>query len=121
MKITAVRCAAVAIPIQRPTSISTRRLSTREFVLVWVDTDAGVTGCGYTYAGTLGGRVTRLCVEDMLAPLVVGSDPRQVEASWDRMFKETLLVGRRGAVLRAARAGASAISGRGRASPRCSS
>jgi L-alanine-DL-glutamate epimerase-like enolase superfamily enzyme len=101
MKITSVRSATVAIPVRRPTAISTRQLAVREFVLVWLGTDAGVEGLGYTYAGTLGGRVVQASVDTALAGMLIGQDPRYTEQLWDRMFKETLLVGRRGAMIRA--------------------
>src|SRR5712692_3751214 len=101
MKITSVRSATVAIPVQRPTAISTRVLAVREFVLVWIGTDAGVEGLGYTYAGTVGGRVVQTCVDTVLKDVVLGEDPRFTERLWDRMFKQSLLVGRRGGMLRA--------------------
>ncbi|HUX87508.1 MAG TPA: mandelate racemase/muconate lactonizing enzyme family protein, partial [Chloroflexota bacterium] len=101
MQITNVRTATVAIPVKRPTAISTRSLAIREFVLVWLESDVGVEGLGYTYAGTNGGRVVQMCVDTILARLVVGQDPRYTELIWDRMFKESLLVGRRGGTLRA--------------------
>ncbi len=101
MKITGVRAATVAIPVKRPTAISTRQLAVREFVLAWLETDAGIEGLGYTYAGTLGGRVVQACVETVLGGILVGEDARYTERLWDRMFKETLLVGRRGAMMRA--------------------
>ena len=101
MKITGVRTATIAIPVKRPTAISTRRLTTREFVFVWIETDEGVEGLGYTYAGTLGGRIIQTAIETTLVNLVIGEDPRYTERLWDRMFKDTLLVGRRGGQLRA--------------------
>ena len=101
MKITAVRAAAVRVPLERPTKIATRVLGGRDYVLAWVDTDEGVTGLGYTYAGTLGGRIVQACVEDALAPILVGEDPFAIERLWARMFQETLLIGRRGAIIRA--------------------
>src|SRR5712692_5454109 len=101
MKITSVRATTVAIPVQRPTAISTRVLATREFVLVHVQTDDGLEGVGYTYAGTIGGRVVQTCVETVLADVVVGQDPRYTELIWEAMFKQSLLVGRRGGMLRA--------------------
>ncbi|MHB1007533.1 MAG: mandelate racemase/muconate lactonizing enzyme family protein [Chloroflexota bacterium] len=101
MKITDVRSATVAIPVKRPTAISTRSLAVREFVLVWVRTDAGIEGVGYTYAGTVGGRVTQTAVDTVVKPLLVGKDARYTEAIWERAFKESLLVGRRGGMLRA--------------------
>jgi L-alanine-DL-glutamate epimerase-like enolase superfamily enzyme len=101
MKITKVRTATVAVPIQRPTAISTRVLSAREYVLAWLDTDEGVTGFGYTYAGTVGGRIVQACIDDVLAPILSEADPRYSEQLWSQMFKQTLLIGRRGALIRA--------------------
>lgn len=101
MKITNVRTATVAIPIRRPTAISTRRLAGREYILVWLETDAGVEGLGYTYAGTVGGRVVQACVDTVLQPLIQGQDGRYTERLWERMYRESLLVGRRGGMLRA--------------------
>src|SRR5215211_2249011 len=101
MKITAVRTATLRVPIERPTKIATRVLGGRDYVLAWIETDEGVTGVGYTYAGTLGGRVVQACIDDALGPLLDGEDPLAIERLWARMFQETLLIGRRGAMLRA--------------------
>jgi L-alanine-DL-glutamate epimerase-like enolase superfamily enzyme len=101
MKVTAVRGATLTIPMEHPTKIATRTLAGRDYVLAWIETDEGVAGLGYTYAGTLGGRVVQACIDDALAPLVVGDDPFAIERLWGRMFQETLLLGRRGAVVRA--------------------
>jgi L-alanine-DL-glutamate epimerase-like enolase superfamily enzyme len=101
MKITAVRTVALTIPIDRPTKMATRTLDGRDYVLAWVETDEGITGLGYTYAGTLGGRVVQACINDTLAAVIVGDDPFATARLWGRMFQETLLLGRRGAMLRA--------------------
>lgn len=101
MKITAVRTATLRVPIERPTKIATRVLGGRDYVLAWIETDEGVTGLGYTYAGTLGGRIVQTCIDDALAPLLVGEDPLTIERHWARMYQETLLIGRRGAIIRA--------------------
>lgn len=97
MKITGVRTATVSIPLREPTRISTRLILGREFVLCWIDTDEGVTGLGYTY----GGRLIQAAIDFNLAGLLVGQDPEATERLWSSMFQETLLLGRRGAVLRA--------------------
>ena len=101
MKVTAVRSAALSVPIERPTKIATRALGGRDYVLAWVETDEGITGLGYTYAGTAGGRVVQACIDDLLAGVLVGEDPFAIERLWARMFQESLLLGRRGAMLRA--------------------
>jgi L-alanine-DL-glutamate epimerase-like enolase superfamily enzyme len=100
MKITAVRSATVRVPLERPTRIATRLLSGRDYILAWIDTDQGLTGLGYTYAGTLGGRIVQAGIDDALQPLLLGEDPFAIERLWARMFQETLLIGRRGALIR---------------------
>jgi L-alanine-DL-glutamate epimerase-like enolase superfamily enzyme len=101
MKITDVRTVTVRVPIERPTAISTRQLGAREYILVWVDTDASHTGTGYTYAGTVGGQAVHELVRGALRPLLIGQDPHLIERHWAAMYQEVLLTGRRGAALRA--------------------
>ncbi len=101
MKITSVRSVLVRIPLQRPVRIATREVHGREFVLTFVQTEDGLQGIGYTYAGTVGGTMVRAAVDDVLTPLLLNSDASLIEQHWARMFQEGLLVGRRGALLRA--------------------
>jgi L-alanine-DL-glutamate epimerase-like enolase superfamily enzyme len=101
MKITDVRTVTVRVPIERPTAISTRQLGAREYILVWIDTDAGHTGIGYTYAGTVGGQAVYDLVRGVFRPLLIGQDPQLIERHWAAMYQEVLLAGRRGAALRA--------------------
>jgi L-alanine-DL-glutamate epimerase-like enolase superfamily enzyme len=101
MKITDLRTTAVRVPVERPTAISTRQLAAREYVLVWIDTDAGHTGIGYTYAGTVGGPAVSALLHAALRPLLLGQDPQLIERHWAAMYQEVLLTGRRGAALRA--------------------
>jgi len=101
MKITDLRTVAVRVPVERPTAIATRQLGAREYILVWIDTDAGHTGIGYTYAGTVGGQAVYDLVKDALRPLLIGKDPRLIEGHWAAMYQEVLLTGRRGAAMRA--------------------
>lgn len=97
-----IRARAFRIPIEKPTSISTRVLSAREFVIVTVTRDDGPDiGVGYTYAGTSGGLIVKDFVNDILAGLLAVRDPDDIVGSWESMFQETLLIGRRGAALRA--------------------
>ena len=101
MKITDIRTAVVRVPIDRPTAIATRQLGAREYILVWIDNDAGHTGVGYTYAGTVGGAATYEFLREAFQPLLLGQDPRLIEHHWAAMYQEVLLAGRRGAALRA--------------------
>jgi L-alanine-DL-glutamate epimerase-like enolase superfamily enzyme len=101
MKVTEVLAASVVIPLKTPTSFSTRTINDRHYTLVRVRTDTGVEGLGFCYCGNRGGHIVAHAVRDLLAPVVVGRDAHQVEGAWDAMYKDALLMGRRGAVLRA--------------------
>src|SRR5262249_34759101 len=82
MQITDLRTVAVRVPVERPTAIATRQLGAREYILVWIDTDDGPTGIGYTYAGTVGGQAVYDLVKEALRPLLIGKDPRLIEGHW---------------------------------------
>lgn len=101
MEITSVRSVLLRIPLERPVRIATRDVRWREFVLAFVEEADGRQGVGYTYAGTVGGSMVRAAVEDVLTPLLVGQDAGLIEARWAAMWQDGLLVGRRGALLRA--------------------
>ncbi len=99
-QITSVEARLVRVPVARPTRIATRVLGQRDYLLVTVRA-GDFEGTGYSYAGTGGGEVLRAAVWSQLAPVLVGSDVDDIVGAWDRMYQETLLSGRRGAVLRA--------------------
>jgi L-alanine-DL-glutamate epimerase-like enolase superfamily enzyme len=93
---------ALRLPVERPTRISTRTLDNRDYVIVSARrSDGDAVGIGYAYAGTTGGRMLAEIVNELLAPVVVGRDGGDIVGAWERMYQETLLVGRRGGVLRA--------------------
>jgi L-alanine-DL-glutamate epimerase-like enolase superfamily enzyme len=102
MTITRIETRAVRMPLSRNTSMSTRRLDKRDFVLVTVEADdTDHVGLGYAYAGTTGGRLLAQAVHELLEPVAMGADARDITGLWERMYQETLLAGRRGVVLRA--------------------
>lgn len=97
MKITDVESLLIAIPLRKPTSMSNRTVTAREYVVTRVRTDEGITGVAYT----IGGAVVLSALRDTLRPLTLGADPFDTERLWDRLFKSTLTMGRKGAVIRA--------------------
>lgn len=102
MKITSLKAIAVRVPVKRPTRISTRVLDKRDYVLVRIKReDADLEGVGYVYAGTSGGALVAEAVNAILAPLLLGRSADDIVGAWDAMYQETLLHGRRGAVMRA--------------------
>jgi L-alanine-DL-glutamate epimerase-like enolase superfamily enzyme len=102
MSVTRVTAQTVRIPVSRPTRMSNRILHQRDFVTVAIETDeSDHIGIGYVYAGTTGGRIVRDAVTDLLSPTIIGQSPDPIFEHWERMYQETLLSGRRGAVVRA--------------------
>jgi L-alanine-DL-glutamate epimerase-like enolase superfamily enzyme len=92
----------MTVPIGHPTRISTRVLTHREYVVVEARrSDGPEVGIGYAYVGTSGGQVVARGVVDVVAPVVARHDPDDIVGCWEAMFQESLLIGRRGALLRA--------------------
>lgn len=60
-------------------------------------TDEGVTG----FVPARGGNLTRVLVEEVLKPCVIGEDPMNNERIWSKMYWGTLGSGRRGAFISA--------------------
>ena len=100
-RIIAVRARCVAIPLAAPTSFSSRSVLERHYGLVEVEADDGVRGLGFCYVGSKGARLFRVAVEDVLRDNVLGRDAHEVEAIWDAMYRDALLHGRTGTVMRA--------------------
>ena len=101
MKITRLEACTCVVPLETGMSIATRTIQERHFTLVKVRTDSGAEGLGFCYGGHKAGHLVTLAIRDLLRDVVVGRDLHQVEAIWDSMYRETLLHGRRGSVLRA--------------------
>lgn len=95
-----VDAVAVSVPLKTVTSMSSRTVSERHYVVVRITTDSGVEGVGYTYAGNSGGKIVRDIISDILKPLLIGRSEYDAEGLWKAMYQEALLIGRRGAVLR---------------------
>jgi D-arabinonate dehydratase len=102
-KITEVYSAAVEIPLAKPVSWSNVSVSAREFILCWVLDDEGNVGFAYGMGSRFprGACLMHQAIQDNLKHLVVDQDPFMSEAIWDAMSKESLLIGRQGAVMRA--------------------
>ena len=74
--------------------IATGRLTT----LVKVHTDTQAIGLGTTYSHPT---LVRTVIEQQLKPFLIGEDPTEVEALWDRMYRITRWYGRKGAAVSA--------------------
>lgn len=100
-KIASVSVCIARVPLDRVTSFATRTVSARDYCLVKVASTGGVTGIGFCYVGSTGGRIAQAAVEELLAPRLLGQESLRVEGLWQEMYQDTLLQGRAGSVMRA--------------------
>ena len=100
-RIEKIDCCVVRVPMDRPTSFSTRTVEAREYGLVKARTTDGAEGIGYCYCGHKGGRLFAVAVQELLASVLLGQDANYTEMLWREMYAESLLHGRAGTVMRA--------------------
>lgn len=98
MKITAVEARTVVIPLDQPVRMAGLTVSERDFTLVRIEAEGCATGVGYTLSR---GADVAAVVERHLAPLLVGEDALLTERLWERMYRGTLFLGRKGLLMRA--------------------
>ena len=101
MQVVSLESCTCVVPLEAGVAFATRAIQERHYTLVRVRTDTGAVGIGFCYGGNKAGHLVTVAVRDLLKGVVVGRDAHQVEAIWDTMYREALLHGRRGAVLRA--------------------
>ncbi len=99
--IASVSVCIARVPLDKATSFATRTVSARDYCLVKVTSSEGVSGIGFCYVGSAGGRIAQAAVEELLAPRLLGQESLRVEGLWHEMYQDALLQGRAGAVMRA--------------------
>jgi L-alanine-DL-glutamate epimerase-like enolase superfamily enzyme len=101
MKITAVRAIPLAIPLREtPPLVSAWAGRASKQILVEVRTDAGITGWGEAFAYGAPLAVANV-IDEALAPMLVGQDPGEIEATVDRLHRALMIWGRRGLAMMA--------------------
>jgi L-alanine-DL-glutamate epimerase-like enolase superfamily enzyme len=101
MPITALQANTVVVPLEVDTAIATRAIKNREYTLVRVTSDNGTEGYGFCYGGSHSGHLSTTAARDLLRQHVVGKEYQDTEPLWNSMFRDSVLHGRRGSVLRA--------------------
>src|SRR5258708_24994328 len=99
--IASVSVCNACVPLDRITSFATRTVKVRCYCLVKIRSADGAEGLGYCYTGNSAGNIVRSAVQELLAPMLIGQDSTRVEGLWDEMYREALLQGRTGTVMRA--------------------
>jgi len=99
-KIESIQVALARIPLDKVTSFATRTVRARDYALVKVRSDAGHEGIGFCYVGSTGAPIALAAVQDLLAPLLLGQEANRTEGLWQEMYRESILQGRAGTVMR---------------------
>ena len=71
----------------------------RQFVVVEIATKGGLTGLGYLHILGDGSATIACCLEEMIAPRILGRDATEVEGIWQSLWKSTYRVGRAGVAI----------------------
>ncbi|MDB4896745.1 MAG: mandelate racemase, partial [Firmicutes bacterium] len=98
MKITSILTQWLRIPLPRPVGFSIKTLTHRDYLLVRVRSDAGIEGIGVTL-NDASAAPAKAAVDELLAPMALGHDPRNITEIWERLYWQTVRAGRRGSAL----------------------
>lgn len=96
MKIADIRTHLLSVPFADPPKTGFLSLGGIDLLVVEVETASGVVGTGHLHPLAGGLRTLEMCVNEMLKPLLIGEDIREVEALWRKMWKATFIQGRMG-------------------------
>lgn len=99
--ISSITSSLVRMPLENAASFATRKVTHRDYVLVKIADAAGNEGIGLTYAGSSAGSIVQEAITVLLGPLLIGADAFAIEAHWEKMYREAMLHGRAGSVMRA--------------------
>jgi len=97
-RIALVTTYALAVPLRRPVADSTYFRATWNVPVVEITTDDGVIGTGIS-GGWAGHDLICQTIDAYFAPLLIGEDPADIRAIWERLYWSDLhWVGRAGVV-----------------------
>jgi len=100
MKIADVRTYCLATTLETPFAYSQGWVKRRGATLVEVTTDSGLSGWGESICmGLQPPQIAAAAIEHALKPILVGSDPRDLEVLWHRMYHHTRDYGQKGALM----------------------
>jgi len=96
VKVTQIRTVQVQIPFERPLRTSIHHVEGVDAVLLFVDTDAGITGESYLFAF---GAAKLGVLEGMVRSLehhLIGKDPHMRQQVWTEMWRDINFLGHKG-------------------------
>lgn len=99
MIITGMRTVRVDVPLDRPIKTAIHDVRSVGCVLVFLDTDAGLTGESYMFTMNAARLDVLEAMARSLEALVVGRDPHEVEDIWRAMWADVNFIGWRGVTI----------------------
>jgi L-alanine-DL-glutamate epimerase-like enolase superfamily enzyme len=86
LRVTGTRSFLLRIPVGREIADSMQSVTHLELAGLEVATDTGITGTGYTITVGHGGSVIREVIDSLFAGDLVGTDPRNVRETWQKLY-----------------------------------
>lgn len=99
MKITGIRTMTVDVPLEEPVITAIHDIRSIGYLLVFVDTEAGVTGEGHLFSLPARHLAPLEAMTAVLGQSLVGEDAHRVEGIWHRLWGEVNFVGHKGVPL----------------------
>ena len=96
MKITGIRTMTVDVPLEEPVITAIHDIRSIGYVLVFVDTDADVTGEGHLFSISARHMEPLEAMAAGLGRALVGEDAHRVEGLWHRLWGEVNFFGHKG-------------------------
>jgi len=96
MVITDIRTHLLSVPYTDPPQTGFMTLPLIDLLVVEIETRSGVIGVGHLHPLAGGMRTIEMCIHEMLEPLLIGEDARDVEHLWQKMWQATFIQGRMG-------------------------
>ena len=96
MIIADIRTHLLSVPFTDPPKTGFLTLPLINLLVVEVETSSGVIGVGHLHPIAGGLRTIEMCIHEMLEPLLIGEDARDVERLWQKMWQATFIQGRMG-------------------------
>jgi len=99
MKITGIRTMTVDVPLEEPVITAIHDIRSIGYVLVFVDTDAEVTGEGHLFSLPARHLAPLEAMVAVLGSSLIGEDAHRVEGIWHKLWTEVNFVGHKGVPL----------------------
>ena len=91
-----IRTSLLRVPYTDPPQTGFIVTENIDLVVVEVETASGVVGTGHLQPLAGGMRTIEMCIHEMMKPLLIGEDAREVEALWRKMWQASFIQGRMG-------------------------